>query len=627
MIQPYLMTRVVFPAALLFIFAMAPGGQTVSAQSALLTNASLQYPALPFPYYHFRMDINIPHEGYLEVEVKINGEKLRYFSLKDASDQVDYSRTLVQYRPAFADTYIIHNKKFEKPYLIGWLNWQEGKTYAISVSVRLKNALKKSDSDMMLSGRAQVKAPKGKKSFDPAWKNYKSLVLTETAGVDRKDEPVDLTLAFYSDEANTLEKDLRVMAFNAENNTLTEVPSQAYDIKQDVIAADKMDSAKSVYGRSTWKVPIWVPTTTARIAFQADVPAHGSRIYLLFHNNPRAAAPAYPSPLSASGPAPGLTFDKETGKVREAPFVIENDKIKVALHPHSGVLNELTLKSKPDQMLYHKMETNGSIHWAPEAYPPPRPWTHTSDWMQPYFNGWKGPVVATTLTRGALPFIPEVDASISYKVYPSLPYILSTTSTRVNESLPVQAIRNGEVVFKRELFTRLAWFDIIENQVKTVDLDKMPDLEEILMEENTPWLSFYNPKTGIAFGGIQIENASSGLEHLPRIVNPYFYCIVGPIVYWSRAMNLSFASSASQLMIEVPKGTQLWEKWAYVLYEPGQGEGASAHAALIEWQKKLTNPLRVRVTEEVESRAPTIGTEIYIDPSKTGWEGRETRKD
>jgi len=601
-------------------------GRPASAQqSAFLKNASLQYPVPAFPYYHFRVNLDIPYEGYLDVEVKINNEKLRYFTLKDVSDSVDLSRTLVQYRPSFANTYVVHNKRFQQPYLVGWLNWQPGKTYTISVSVRLKKGLKQADADMLLSGRIQVKSPKTKKTFDPAWKNYKSLTLTETAGIDRKDEPVDVVLAFYADEAKTLQKDLRVMAFDPESNSLAEIPSQVYDIKQDAIEEDKMDSVNSAYARSTWRVPIWTSTTTARVAFQADVPARSSRIYLVFHNNPLATTPVYPSALSMKGPAPGLTFEKESGKVREVPIVIENEKIKVALHPHSGVLDEVTLKSRPDAVLYHKMETNGAIHWAPEAYPPPRPWTHTSDWMQPYFNSWKGPVVATTMARNMLPFIPEVDAAVSYKVYPNLPYILATTSTRVNEPLSVQAIRNGEVVFKRELFTHLAWFDVIENAIKTVELAKMPDLDEILMEENTPWLSFYNPATGIAFGGIQIENVVSGLEHLPRIVNPYFYCIVGPIVYWARAMNLTFASAASQLMVEAPKGTQFWEKWAYVLYEPQQG--ASPHAALIEWHKKLTNPLRVRITEEVESRVPGIGTEIYIDPSKTGWEGRETKKE
>jgi hypothetical protein len=593
-------------------------------QQLNLKNASIEYPNAAFPYYHFKIELDIPNAGYLETQVFLDGQKMRYFSLKDAKEPLDPDRTMVHYRPSFADTYTLNSSKFEKPYIVGWLAWQPGKNYKIEVKLKVKKALKPADTDLNLTAGITLTAPRDGKTFDPAWKNYKSLVVTETAGIERKNEPVDIVLAFYADEAKTLKNDLRVVEFDPQTKTITEIPSQAYDIKYDVVEGDQRDPKASAYARSTWEVPIWVPTTTARIAFQANVPARSSRIYLLYHNNPQAKDPEYKTALSMKGTAPGLTFDKADGKVREVPVVIENDKIKVSLHPHSGALNELTLKSNPGAMLYHKMETNGSIHWAPEAYPPPRPWTHTSDWMQPNFQVWQGPVVVTTMAHAQLPMIPEVDAAVSYKFYPGLPYILTTTSTRANESLPVQAMRNGEIVFKRELITHLAWFDPVENKIKTVELDKIADLDEILMEENTPWLSFYNPKTGIAFGGIQLESSISGLEQAPRIVNPYLYCIVGPIVYWSRAMNFTFASSASQLMINVPKGTSFWEKWAYVLYEPQPGN--NPHASLIEWQKKLTNPLRVRLTEEVEQRVPTVGTEIYIDPTKTGWEGRETRK-
>jgi hypothetical protein len=584
-------------AAMVFILSIA------TAQQLNLKNASIEYPNAAFPYYHFKIELDIPNAGYLETQVFLDGQKMRYFSLKDAKEPLDPDRTMVHYRPSFADTYTLNSSKFEKPYIVGWLAWQPGKNYKIEVKLKVKKALKPADTDLNLTAGITLTAPRDGKTFDPAWKNYKSLVVTETAGIERKNEPVDIVLAFYADEAKTLKNDLRVVEFDPQTKTITEIPSQAYDIKYDVVEGDQRDPKASAYARSTWEVPIWVPTTTARIAFQANVPARSSRIYLLYHNNPQAKDPEYKTALSMKGPAPGLTFDKADGKVREVPVVIENDKIKVSLHPHSGALNELTLKSNPGAMLYHKMETNGSIHWAPEAYPPPRPWTHTSDWMQPNFQVWQGPVVVTTMAHAQLPMIPEVDAAVSYKFYPGLPYILTTTSTRANESLPVQAMRNGEIVFKRELITHLAWFDPVENKIKTVELDKIADLDEILMEENTPWLSFYNPKTGIAFGGIQLESSISGLEQAPRIVNPYLYCIVGPIVYWSRAMNFTFASSASQLMINVPKGTSFWEKWAYVLYEPQPGN--NPHASLIEWQKKLTNPLRVRLTE---------------------WEGRETRK-
>jgi len=47
--------------------------------------------------------------------------------------------------------------------------------------------------------------------FDPAWKNYKSIVLSETAGISRTAEPVEVLLPFYPDEAKDLKRIIRVV--------------------------------------------------------------------------------------------------------------------------------------------------------------------------------------------------------------------------------------------------------------------------------------------------------------------------------------------------------------------------------------------------------------------------------
>lgn len=615
--------------AMLTLCAQARAQQEPVAQQGAaptLGKVTLEHPNPAFPYYHFRAELEIDQPALMEASATVNGKKLRFVSIKDAAREVKLNRPLIHDRPAFANTYVDNNYRFSKPYIIGRLPWQPGQEYKIALSVRAKQQLKAGENDLVADLESILTAPADAKVFASDWKSYKGLVLSETAGIDRKGEPVDIVLAFYADEAKNLAKDLRVVAIDPQTNQIAEVPSQAYDIKHDVVEGDPQDPKFSAYARSTFDVKIWVPTITARVAFLADVPANTSKVFLVYHNNPDAKAPNYESPLTIKGPAPGLTFDGKTKQVREIPIVVESDKLKVTLHPHSGVLYEMTLKSKPDHMLYHKMETNGSIHWAPEAYPPPRPWTHTSDWMQPKFESWQGPVVVTTLAHAPLPHIPEVDAAVSYKFYPHLPYIISTTSMRVNEPIAVQALRNGEMVFKRGLLTHLAYWDPIEEKIQTVSLkeEDIADLDQYLFEHDVPWMSFFNPETGIGIGGVQMEFSLAGLEHLPRIVNPYYYVIVGPVIYWSRAMNFTFAAAANQLMIEAPKGTALWEKWGYVLYNVQSGD--NPHAELLSWQKKLSNPLRVRLVEEVTDRVPTVGTEIYIDPSKTGWEERETAK-
>jgi hypothetical protein len=214
---------------------------------------------------------------------------------------------------------------------------------------------------------------------------------------------------------------------------------------------------------------------------------------------------------------------------------------------------------------------------------------------------------------------------VSYKVYAGRPCIETTTSMRVDKALRVQASRNGELVFQRQLLTHLAWPDVISGRVETVDLRDLPDSNQLLMEDDVPWITAWNPETRIALGAVQLEYANAGVEELPRVHDPHFYAIVGPYLYWTRALNFTFSSSASQHLVEIPRGSQFWERWAFVLYEPA--EGAKPYQPMLPWYRKLTAPLRVRVVEEVEPRVPRVGTEIYIDPNRTGWEGRDTRRE
>jgi len=151
---------------------------------------------------------------------------------------------------------------------------------------------------------------------------------------------------------------------------------------------------------------------------------------------------------------------------------------------------------------------------------------------------------------------------------------------------------------------------------------QMPDLTDLKMEADVPWITFYNEKTGVGFAGIQLSYANAGLESSPRLLNPFFYITGGPWIYWARALSLSFLSSNMQQMIPAMKGNVFSEKWAYLVYETDKG--GKPYAPVIELQKKLTNPLRVQLVEEVDDRVSKTVTEIFIDKGKSGWEGRET---
>ena len=43
----------------------------------------------------------------------------------------------------------------------------------------------------------------------------------------------------------------------------------------------------------------------------------------------------------------------------------------------------------------------------------------------------------------------------------------------------------------------------------------MPELMDLLMEADVPWITFYNDKEGVGFAGIQLSYANAGLESAP----------------------------------------------------------------------------------------------------------------
>jgi len=354
-----------------------------------------------------------------------------------------------------------------------------------------------------------------------------------------------------------------------------------------------------------------MPTVSARVAFLADVPARSSRIFMVYYGNKDAMVKSYNSDLQMSGEAPGLQ--------------INNNRIEVALHPLSGHFDQLTLKSKPEHPLYHRLETNGAIHWNPEVYAPPAPWTHTSDWDPPQnvqFN--TGPVISFSDVWGPLRDIPQVDASVRYEFFAGKPYFISTTNLRINETVHVNALRNAEIVIKRELITHAAWYDALRDEVIEYDVTNMPELTDIKILDDVPWISFYNKETGIGFAGIQLNYSNTGLENRARLLNPYFYITGGPWIYWARALSLPFISSNMQQLVPAPKGNFFSERWAYLLYEIDQGK--QPYLPVLDWQKKLTAPLRIQLVEEVDDRVSRTVTELYVGEGKTGWEGRDTKR-
>ena len=572
-----------------------------------IVNINLGYPCPAIPYYHMRVDIELPRASIIEVESAVNGNVLRETDIRRTEEFTDMTRVPISGRSPSGTSVSQDGSSYKNITLLGWVKWEPGKTYNIRITVRMKNDIHESPDDVFLTSTRSVKAPKGTKVFDKAWKSYKAVVVSETGGISRSDEPVEVLLAFYPDEAQQLSRDVRVVAVNPSTHELKEVPSQVYDIREFL---EKDDLAPDASGKPTREAPLWMPTTSARVAFLADVPAKTSQVFLVYYNNPAAMAKMYKTDLHVQGEAPGLE--------------IENSDMTVVLHPVSGHLDQIALKSKEDFPLYHRMETNGAVHWNPGIYVPPRPWTHTADWKNPHSFIVAGPVVTRSELWDELRGVPEADASVRYEFFPGKPYFISSTSMRINETVNCLALRNAEIVFKRELITHAAWYDVIRDSVIEYNVLKMPDLTDLKMEADIPWIAFYNKETGIGFAGISLDYSNSGIENGPRLLNPFFYITGGPWIYWARGLSHPYLSSNMQQIVPVLKGNVFSEKWAYLIYKID--DLSKPWEPVLEWQRKLTNPLRVQLVEEVDERVSKTLQEVFMDEGKSGWEGRDTHK-
>ncbi len=588
-----------------FLAALIMLAITATAQKMRVANLEIGYPVPAIPYYHIKADLELPYSAMIEVEMVVNGKTLRYTDLRAEHDLGDLSYPHLTNRPPSGAGLSQDHKLYQTPSVIGWVKWHPGDSYEVKVVVRMKKNLAHSRNDVILSHTQKITAPSGV-VFDNGWTKYKSVVLSETAGENREAEPVEVLLPFYPDEVEDLKREIRVVAFDPATKSIKEVPSQVYDIHEYLV---EDDMAPDETGKLTRNIPVWMPTISARVAFLADVPARTSRIFLVYYGNRDAMIKNYDTDLKVQGEAPGLR--------------VENKYIEVGLHPHSGHFDQLTLKSKPEYPLYHRKETNGAIHWNPEVYAPPAPWTHTSDWRPPEnVKTVTGPIISFSDVWGGLREIPQVDASVRYEFFPGKPYFFSTTNLRINETVNVIALRNAEIVFKRELITHAAWYDALRDSIMEYDVVNMPELTDVKMLDDVPWISFYNKETGVGFAGIQLSYANTGLENRARLLNPFFYITGGPWIYWARALSLPFLSSNMQQMVPALKGNFFTEKWAYLVYQTPAND--KPYSPVLQWKKKLTAPLRIQLVEEVDDRVSKTVTELYIEEGKTGWEGRET---
>jgi hypothetical protein len=459
---------------------------------------------------------------------------------------------------------------------IRW-SWEAKKTYEIQAE--LENS--KTGKTARLAQKGQ--APSGRGYWDPSWKNYLSLVLSEDNGYERTGCPVHATFGVLSHYLKSADEIRLVKAERQGSGVVYRgIPHQVYDVRtwNDPKILALVDKDEKT-GRTT---PRTHPTTSFSLAFLADLKPNEKATYLVFFNNPAAKKAASNSSLKVTGQGLGKT--------------IENAFYKVVLHPKSGTIYEVTEKSSKTK-LEHKLETNGSVHWNPDVYSPPHAWYHCSDWDNPRSSEDIGPVFYSLRREAPLPMPKGVQVSITYYFYDRSPVILMESTMEIENDIFVKSLRNAEIVFNKEVFNR-ATFRLVDGTLQTLDFaaSKMHPDHAAVLRPDTPWVAFTSDAKNVGFASLFLDLTLPNRHGGPASQQqPYIYIQHGPWFYMSRGFVYSFGSNNQTRMLPVRAGSLYYDRNAWIPFSFTKEAGFAGR--LDAAYKMLKYPLGM--TEDMET--------------------------
>jgi hypothetical protein len=393
----------------------------------------------------------------------------------------------------------------------------------------------------------------------------------------------------------------------------TEIPCQVYDISrwedQDLLQTEEIDEQSGI------PITRYHPTTTFSLCFLAELDPNEKASYVVFFNNVSAENPDYPTDLVVNGEGLGKTID--------------NDFYKILLDNKSGMISEIHEKQTGIK-LEHKLETNGALHWNPGTYSPPHSWSHCSDWKNPVFSEVKGPIFYSLRRSAPLPHLQEVTVSIDYYFYKNSPFILMESTMQVTEDLFVKALRNGEVVFNKEVFTKAAYASV-RGKMHTIDFHdtRMHPEHVITLRPDTPWVAFYDEEKSIAFSSLFLDVSSSNiLGGGPSLQQPYIYIQHGPWFYMARAFVYSFGSNNQTRMLPAKKGSIYHEKIGWLPFSFQKIKNMRTFTQ--DTYNILKNPLHIQEIMETFPESPEgwlvpILTEPFEEGVKDALKGKKKK--
>lgn len=385
--------------------------------------------------------------------------------------------------------------------------------------------------------------PAAWKAWANGWKYYKVIGLEEKAGIKRNAEPVEVLLAFRSEQVTALAREIRVAEIS--NGQIKEVTSQVYGVVRR--GAERL----------------------CKVMFLADNQGGEKRNYLVFYGNPDAELPEYTSDLKVSGEGYHLK--------------IENQYFIASLSKQTGQLERMLIKREHGVELYAGGPGHGEtpcIDWAHD-------YVSEDNFMKVRIQYWgecpdyeivRGPI-CTIVRRWGFPhsalhpvYNPSrLNIDIEYRFYAGLPFFHKFGKMKAVKQFISTALRDDEWVFTGQPFTGSLWMGADE-KLKFGEIDEAN-------KHSVKAFGYYNKDSKDSFIGLYLEHSA---EEIPKFLHAghslLYYNWHGTT--WSR-----YPLERNQL---VPEGAVLHQKNAYVTVGFTEADGPSKIEAL---RKELLAPL------------------------------------
>jgi metal-sulfur cluster biosynthetic enzyme len=385
--------------------------------------------------------------------------------------------------------------------------------------------------------------PTAWKTWANGWKYYKVIGLEEKAGIKRNAEPVEVLLAFRSEQVTSLAREIRVAEIN--NGQIKEVTSQVYGVVR----------------RGTERL--------CKVMFLADNQGGEKRNYLVFFGNPDAELPEYTTDLEVSGEGYHLK--------------IENQYFIASLSKQTGQLERMLVKREHGVELYAGGPGHGEttcIDWAHD-------YVTEDNFMKVRIQYWgecpdyeiiRGPI-CTIVRRWGFPhsalhpiYNPSrLNIDIEYRFYAGLPFFHKFGKMKAVKQFISTALRDDEWVFTGQPFTGSLWMGVDE-KLKFGEIDEAN-------KHSVKAFGYYNKDSKDSFIGLYLEHSA---EEIPKFLHAghslLYYNWHGTT--WSR-----YPLERNQL---VPEGAVLHQKNAYVTVAFTEADGPAKIEAL---RKELLSPL------------------------------------